>query len=409
MKKGILAITLVALFGTASAFADTVTRLDGTTLQGRIVETEAGYALHAEDGSVSYLSTKDVVCVEITPTVVETYYQKATAIEDCPCPDAHYELAEWAHENKLAEQARKQLEIVVSINPDHEAAQDALGNVKVNDLWMPVDDAMVARGFIKHNGQWMTEAEVAWVTRDQSVTKNDSLFSNEELERLDDKELRKQIRDLIRTLPENEQKDLLLNGITKDATGFRALCMEELGRFATEDVFDTLIRSALLDEKREVRLAAVDSLQRISNASNMSAEKEMCEAVSDERALVRFAAIDALAHIGGPSGVKTMVNQYRVTYSGGPRSFIAFMNQLSYIEDYDVQVATGATIADPVIGILQTGQVMDVQPLRITEYMQIVERKHIWGALNKVRNEPQPASLEDFNKWWDKERLKYEN
>ena len=115
--------------------------------------------------------------------------------------------------------------------------------------------------------------------------------------------------------------------------------------------------------------------------------------------------------IGGPIGVRTLVENYRVSYSGGPRGYIALMEQITYIEDYDVQIATASTIADPVIGLLQTGTVVDAQTLRITEYVTLVERSVIWHALQKIGGgdgEAQPKSLEEFNKWWKKSQRLYE-
>src|SRR6185295_73746 len=41
---------------------------------------------------------------------------------------------------------------------------------------------------------------------------------------------------------------------------------------------------------------------------------------------------------------------------------ITLINQLSFIEDFDVEVAQTASIADPIVGVIQDGLVLDVQP-----------------------------------------------
>src|SRR5262249_61013252 len=41
---------------------------------------------------------------------------------------------------------------------------------------------------------------------------------------------------------------------------------------------------------------------------------------------------------------------------------IHFVNQIAYVHDFEVEVAQTAFIADPVIGIIQDGLVLDVRP-----------------------------------------------
>lgn len=52
----------------------------------------------------------------------------------------------------------------------------------------------------------------------------------------------------------------------------------------------------------------------------------------------------------------------RLTTFNTQRSNITVVNQISYIRDFDVEVAQSAYIADPVIGIVQDGVVLDVRP-----------------------------------------------
>jgi type II secretory pathway component GspD/PulD (secretin) len=44
------------------------------------------------------------------------------------------------------------------------------------------------------------------------------------------------------------------------------------------------------------------------------------------------------------------------------RANITLVNQLSFIQDYDVEVAQTAFIADPIVGIIQDGLALDVRP-----------------------------------------------
>lgn len=58
----------------------------------------------------------------------------------------------------------------------------------------------------------------------------------------------------------------------------------------------------------------------------------------------------------------TLMTAPRLTVYNTQRSNITLVNQISYIRDYDVEVAQTASIADPVVGIIQDGLVLDVRP-----------------------------------------------
>ena len=51
-----------------------------------------------------------------------------------------------------------------------------------------------------------------------------------------------------------------------------------------------------------------------------------------------------------------------VTVFNTQRANITIINQLSFIQDFDVEVAQTAFIADPIVGVIQDGVVLDVQP-----------------------------------------------
>ncbi len=51
-----------------------------------------------------------------------------------------------------------------------------------------------------------------------------------------------------------------------------------------------------------------------------------------------------------------------VTVFNTQRANITLINQLTFVQDFDVEVAQTAFIADPIIGIIQDGVVLDVQP-----------------------------------------------
>ncbi|MBN4049889.1 hypothetical protein JYT84_00515 [bacterium AH-315-M10] len=59
----------------------------------------------------------------------------------------------------------------------------------------------------------------------------------------------------------------------------------------------------------------------------------------------------------------TIVQAPRITAFNTQRANVAVINQVTYIKDYEVEVAQSAAIADPEIGTIQDGIVLDVRPI----------------------------------------------
>jgi type II secretory pathway component GspD/PulD (secretin) len=58
-----------------------------------------------------------------------------------------------------------------------------------------------------------------------------------------------------------------------------------------------------------------------------------------------------------------LVTAPRVLVFNTARSNLSVMNQLTYVQDFDVEIAQGASIANPVISVVQDGVVLDVRPV----------------------------------------------
>jgi len=53
----------------------------------------------------------------------------------------------------------------------------------------------------------------------------------------------------------------------------------------------------------------------------------------------------------------------RLLVNNGARANISVLNQVAYVSDFDVQIAQAASIADPIINVIQDGVVLDVRPV----------------------------------------------
>ncbi|MHC4262397.1 MAG: type II secretion system protein GspD [Planctomycetota bacterium] len=57
-----------------------------------------------------------------------------------------------------------------------------------------------------------------------------------------------------------------------------------------------------------------------------------------------------------------LVNDQQLSVFNTQRAYVSVINQRAYIQDFDVEVATGQSIADPVINVLIEGVVLEVRP-----------------------------------------------
>lgn len=58
-----------------------------------------------------------------------------------------------------------------------------------------------------------------------------------------------------------------------------------------------------------------------------------------------------------------LVTEPRLLVFNGARSNITVLNQIAYVQDFDVEIAQAASIADPIVAVIQDGVVLDVRPV----------------------------------------------
>lgn len=73
-------------------------------------------------------------------------------------------------------------------------------------------------------------------------------------------------------------------------------------------------------------------------------------------------SINIVLNLVSKSENATEITAPTVSVYNTQRAFVTVVNQVSFVQDFEVDVATNAFIADPVIGIAQEGIVLDVRP-----------------------------------------------
>ncbi|HYC76289.1 MAG TPA: HEAT repeat domain-containing protein [Planctomycetota bacterium] len=148
-----------------------------------------------------------------------------------------------------------------------------------------------------------------------------------------------------------------------------------------------LYRAGLVDRSPPVRREAVRALRGTNDPVFVQLyAKNLAHA---EQA-VRMTAAEALGELGMAEAVEPLL---AAASSDGrpPRSHIAVVTQRAYVKDFDVEVAQGAVIADPVVDVVQDGTVLDVGVVAI-----VMERRVYFSALRRITGR---KLGDDVNAW----------
>ncbi|MAD33590.1 MAG: hypothetical protein CMJ88_07515 [Planctomycetes bacterium] len=139
-----------------------------------------------------------------------------------------------------------------------------------------------------------------------------------------------------------------------------------------------VLRTTVLDRSEKVRAAAAEigrvgvtaeDVAYMASGLGHTSAKVRVRTASALGALGHQAAIDFLVQAGphAAAGLRRAPND-----AGASRGHIAFLNQQAYVRDFNVEVAAAAFIADPQIDVLQSGTVLDVTVVGVTEVRKIV-------------------------------------
>lgn len=317
-----------------------------------------------------------------------------------------FALGLWCREKGLLPEATAQFREAVRIDPEMAGARDALGDRKVDGRWVSSVESMQSKGLVLFDGRWVLPEEKAHLAAPA-----------EERARLTREGDR--ARKLLETMASGEERQALLAreamaGVDARAKvaplcfalrvrqkGVRLFAAEELGRLKDRRALRPLVTRALRDPDPEVRAACVDAAKAYGDAGLLAPFARTF--TTAESAESRAAAAEAIGRVGNVRGVAILVYALEA-HGGGPRTYIYTANQMSFVQDFDVEVAQTAFIADPQIGILQDGAVLDVKVASSEWYATRVERQAIMGALHELTGASFGDDAGSWKKWMKEHR-----
>lgn len=387
----------------AAALADTVRLRSGDVVEGTVKDQGDRVEVASKTGAVS-VRWSDVDVVLRDTTALDVYREKRSALAKGDAK-GFYALALWAERAGLAEERRSCLEAALAADPEHAAARAALSQQKSDGTWLEGAALLEAKGFVGRDGRWVLKEEAESLARRAEAAKG-FLPPEKRAEELLKKAgegseaAKKFALDALRGLDADALRRPLLRALRRGDPAAREVAARALAKVGDDDVLRPLITASVLDREHSVRTAAVASLKEIGDADVV---KPIAKAMWSESPEVRMNAAEALGSIGGVQSVEYVLR--RVMSSGGPggRNNIFVGRQISYISDFDVEIAQAAQIGDPIVGTLREGVLLDVRVTSVREEWTETERRVYYTSLARATGRDFGQDPVAWKKWFDDE------
>ncbi len=322
---------------------------------------------------------------------------------------AAYKLALELEAAGAADLARKAYEIVIAIDPEHRAARRALGFERIGRRWYTGDELKRAKGFVHYDKRWMTAEEFAAATRPQREAADQKKGEQRVLAYLGM---------IASRVPERVTKGKRLMAVEADKyklaplakalrcepASLRIYAAHELGRMGDPLAAPALLKRAIYDKDADVRKAVVAGLRTIGSPSSVH---PLGHALDSRFRDVRVRAAEALGMLGDELAYPYVIKKWEGRSGDFPRVYFAQAKQISYIQDFDVEVAQTSFIADPIVGVLQEGVVQAVKIHATEQSFFIYERPAFHGALTSLAGTDLGGKVGAWMKFWheNKDRL----
>ncbi len=390
-RKGLLLTTsaalLLAIVGAAPA--DVVRLKDGRTLRGAVTEAGDALIVATPAGEVRVpRSEVEGVDREASPAdAAAEYARRRSGVAEGEAA-SWVALGQWCREAGLALEGAAAFERAVALDADHPEARAGLGHVRFRGRWMTEAEAMVAKGFVRYRGKWVLPAERDYLRRRDGVA-NGAAVAEGALDPADPAAAG------AAAAPGSFAADLRALGspdpAVREAAARRLATRRELAAVRA------LTRAAVADPDASVRSAALSSLHALRYENT---PLYLGSALRSRQEAIRTRAAEALGTFTTNALAPRVLAGYAVDgWGGGPRVNIFIGQQTAYIRDFEVEVAQTAAIADPIVGVIMEGTVLDFQCLGVQEMITVSEKNAATRAWESLTGQELGSDPLEWAKW----------
>lgn len=180
--------------------------------------------------------------------------------------------------------------------------------------------------------------------------------------------------------------------------GRRAFAALTLRRLRPGRAIAPLIERSLLDTGLEVRREASLALMQIEDPAVAA---PAVRALTASRPILRLHGAQAIGWMGYTEAIPPLASALIASdaSASAPRAHVFFGSQSAYVQDFDVEVAAYDSIADPVIGVLPAGAVLDVRAIGVSSSPRRFERAAM-ESLRRLSGEDAGPKRKNWERWW---------
>ncbi len=400
---GLPALVMVCGLLPAPAPAETVRLRSGDVVEGRVVDQGDRILVTTDEGEVS-VRWRDVDVVLRDETARDVFAARRKDVADGDVA-ALYTLALWAQRVGLAAEARRCAEAVTRAEPEHEGARALLEQQKVDGAWLSGEALLSAKGFVSRGGRWVLREEAEAAARKGRPVRE----MGEDERRVADllhraAEAPERARKFAREALDGMSPDALarpaLRALRRGTPAERRIAAGLLARWGDVDAVRPLINTAIKDREKSVRAAAVAALEAIDHEDTL---RPFARALWSDTPVIRTHAAEALGAFGGVASVQWIIRRLKTGGGPGARNNIFVGRQLSYISDFDVEIAQASQIGDPIVGTIREGVILDTRVLGVQEEFTTVERRVFYNALRTASGEAIGDDVALWDAWFERE------
>jgi len=313
------------------------------------------------------------------------YAQRAASIEKDDA-NAQFQMALWCAEHGLKVESRKHHRMVVVLKPDHRASRRALGFESIGGRWVSGKDKMRAKGFVKHDGVWLTPEEYRHYAADKVAAEEARaarIKGNAAIKMAWSKDATKRQRamGMIEEIDARHRLRPLAIAARINYGDVRRFAVKQLGELDTDEALPPLYKRAIFDRDEGIRKAAAEAIRDTDAKGKIGPFVRALQSPFDS---VRLHSIQALQTLGDAGAVGPLVARYSVAGGSGQLVYLTQVTQVSYVQDFDVEVAQTSFIADPVIGVVQDGIVHAFRVMATNGFFDVYEEPALADALTSL-------------------------
>lgn len=207
--------------------------------------------------------------------------------------------------------------------------------------------------------------------------------------------------------------DDLVRELGSSVTTRRTFACLALRRLCATSAIGPLAVHAVLDPSLDVRDGAILGLR---DAHDPRACAAVVRALANPSALVRSNAAEALGRMGYTEAIEPLIMLMSLASAapaggsggGGPvRANFYSGLQTAYVQDFNVEIAQGSSIADPIVQALQTGVVFDVGVGGVSSQPITTEVWNASRALVRLTGARIGVDPPAWKTWWDENRGRF--